>query len=147
MLGHSVSDPLGIEGGAQDVSGLGLLDVETVMAPEKTVRNSHAHSLEFDVALSGYEIHLGATSGPDCSRPSVAMDGRADGAISPDGRIMGTYLHGLFSSDAYRARLLASFGIEGGGQNYRQGVEDALDEVAVELEKVLEPEWLRQWMG
>ncbi len=147
MLGRSVSDPLGIEGGAQDVSGLGLLEVETVMAPEKTVRNSHAHSLEYDVALSGYEIHLGATSGPDCGRPSVAIDGRADGAISPDGRIMGTYLHGLFSSDAYRARLLASFGIECGGRNYRQGVEDALDEVAAELEKVLEPGWLRQWMG
>lgn len=147
MLGRAVSDPLGIEGGAQDVSGLGLLEVETVMAPEKTVRNSHAHSLEYDVALSGFEIHLGATSGPDCSRPSVAIDGRADGAISPDGRIMGTYLHGLFSSDAYRARLLASFGIEGGGRNYRQGVQDALDEVAAELEKVLEPGWLRQWMG
>jgi len=147
MLGRTVSDPLGIEGGAQDVSGLGLLDVETVMAPEKTVRNSHAHSLEYDVALSGYEIHLGATSGPDCSRPSISIDGRIDGAISPDGRIMGTYLHGLFSSDAYRARLLASFGIEGGGQNYRQRIEDALDEVAAGLEKALEPEWLRQWMG
>ncbi len=147
MLGTSVADPLRIEGERERVAGLGLLDVETVMAPEKTVRNSSAHSVDYGVPLSGYEIHMGRTEGPDCARPPVMIDGRADGASSPDGRIIGTYLHGLFGSDAYRARLLASFGIEGGGENYRAGVEAALDEVAVELESVLSRDWLDRLLG
>ncbi len=147
MLGTSVADPLRLEGERERVAGLGLLDVETVMAPEKTVRNSSAHSVDYGVPLSGYEIHMGRTEGPDCARPPVMIDGRADGASSPDGRIIGTYLHGLFGSDAYRARLLASFGIEGGGENYRAGVEAALDEVAVELESVLSRDWLDRLLG
>lgn len=142
MLGRRVADPLGIEGGACVVEGLGLLDVETQMAPEKTVRNSTARSLQYDVPLEGYEIHLGRTTGPDTGRPAVAIDGRADGAVSPDGRVIGTYLHGLFASDAYRARLLADFGIAGGGFDYRAGVDAALDGVAAELEAVLDPAWL-----
>lgn len=147
MLGTSVADPLGIEGANERIDGLGLLDVETVMAPEKTVRNSTAHSVDYDVPLSGYEIHMGRTEGPDCARPPVTIDGRADGASSPDGRVIGTYLHGLFGSDAYRKRLLASFGIEGGGENYRAGVETALDEVAAELERVLSRDWLDRLLG
>lgn len=147
MLGTSVADPLRIEGERERVAGLGLLDVETVMAPEKTVRNSSALSVDYDVPLSGYEIHMGRTEGPDCARPPVMIDGRADGASSPDGRIIGTYLHGLFGSDAYRKRLLASFGIEGGGENYRAGVEAALDEVAAELERVLSRDWLDRLLG
>lgn len=147
MLGRKVSDSLGLEGTPRSVEGLGLLDVETEMAPEKTVRNSTAHSLEFDAALSGYEIHLGATKGSDCARPSVTIDGRPDGALSADGRIMGTYLHGLFGSDAYRQRLLASFGIEGEGQSYAARVDAALDEVAADLERQLSADWLRSFLG
>ena len=55
---------------------------------------------------------------------------------------MGTYLHGLFGSDAYRARLLASFGLSGERMNYRASVDAALDDVAAELESVLDPAWL-----
>lgn len=147
MLGRKVSDSLGLEGMPRSVEGLGLLDVETEMAPEKTVRNSTAHSLEFDAALSGYEIHLGVTEGSDCARPSVTIDGRPDGALSADGRIMGTYLHGLFGSDAYRQRLLASFGIEGEGQSYAARVDAALDEVAADLERQLSADWLHSFLG
>jgi adenosylcobyric acid synthase len=142
MLGERVSDPLGIEGTVREVRGLGLLSVETEMAPEKTVRNSSAWSALYDVALSGYEIHLGRTTGIDAQRPAVLIDGRPDGAVSADGRISGTYLHGLFTSDAYRAALLRGFGIEGGGSNYRQSVDTALDDVASELETILDPRWL-----
>jgi adenosylcobyric acid synthase len=142
MLGHMVHDPLGIEGSVTETPGLGLLDIETEMAPEKTLRNSTAVSKEYDVPLSGYEIHLGVTRGRDCERPSAMIDGRPDGAVSPDGRIMGTYLHGLFSSDSYRAKLLASFGLSGERMNYRANVDAALDEVAAELESVLDPAWL-----
>lgn len=147
MLGTRITDPLGLEGEEREIAGLGLLDIETEMAPEKTVKNSSAHSLQFEVALSGYEIHLGRTTGADCDRPSALIDGRADGATSADGRVMGTYLHGLFTSDAYRAKLLESFGIEGGGNSYRESVDVALDGVAAELEGVLDADWLDGLLG
>lgn len=147
MLGRKVLDPLRIEGDTAEIDGLGLLDVETEMAPEKTVRNSSALSGEYAVPLSGYEIHLGVTRGGDCQRPAVIIDGRPDGAISGDGLTMGTYLHGLFTSDTYRAKLLESFGISGGGTNYRQSVDAALDELSVELEKSLSADWLARLFG
>ena len=142
MLGRVVRDPLGIEGGVTEAEGLGLLDVETEMAPEKTVRNSEALSLEHDVPLSGYEIHLGVTEGADCARPPVRIGNRPDGALSPDGRVMGTYLHGLFGNDGYRRGLLSTFGIEGDRLSYREGVDRALDELAAELEGLLDRHWL-----
>jgi adenosylcobyric acid synthase len=147
MLGNSVSDPLGLEGAPQRVAGLALLDIDTEMEPEKTVRNSMAHALEYDVALSGYEIHLGRTTGPDCQRPALTIHGREEGAISADGRVMGTYLHGLFANDAYRAALLRSFGVMDTTENYRDSVERALDDVAMELETVLDRDWIDQLMG
>ncbi len=147
MLGRKVHDPLGIEGGTVETQGLSLLDVETEMVPEKTVRNSTARSTEYDAPLAGYQIHLGITRGPDCVRPSAIVDGAPDGALSPDGRIMGTYLHGLFSSDAYRARLLQSFGLSGEASNYRENVDRALDEVAGGLEQYLDPRWLAGLFG
>ncbi|NKK67561.1 cobyric acid synthase [Rhizobium leguminosarum bv. viciae] len=148
MLGRTVHDPLGIEGGTFEAPGLGLLDIETEMAPEKTVRNSQAYSTEYDDApLAGYQIHLGITRGPDCDRPSAIIDGASDGALSANGRIMGTYLHGLFGSDTYRARLLQSFGLSGERRNYRESVEQALDDVAEELERHLDPRWLAGLLG
>ena len=147
MLGRMVHDPLGIEGSVIETPGLGLLDVETTMAPEKTVRNSRARSAEYDADLAGYEIHLGVTTGGDCTRPSAIIDGRSDGAVSPDGRVMGTYLHGLFTSDEYRAQLLESFGLSGERRNYRQSVDTALDDVAAELEAVLDRRWLDGVLG
>ena len=142
MLGRIVRDPLGIEGGVTETEGLGLLDVETEMAPEKTVRNSQAWSLQHDVPLTGYEIHLGVTEGADCARPPVRIGNRPDGAQSPDGRVMGTYLHGIFGNDGYRRALLATFGIEGDRLSYREGVDRALDELSAELESLLDPRWL-----
>jgi adenosylcobyric acid synthase len=147
MLGRRVADPLGLEGSPRTVEGLGLLDVETVMAAEKTVRNSEAYSLEHDVPLSGYEIHLGVTLGPDTLRAPIRLGGRRDGAGSADGRVIGTYLHGLFSSDPYRRKLLASFGVEGRDQSYRAMVDEALDELASELEVRLSNEWLKTLLG
>ncbi|WP_049731862.1 cobyric acid synthase [Rhizobium ecuadorense] len=147
MLGRTVHDPLGIEGGTLKAPGLGLLDVETEMVPEKIVRNSHARSTEYDAPLVGYQIHLGITHGPDCDRPSSIVDGAPDGALSADGRIMGTYLHGLFDSDAYRAWLLQSFGLSGERRNYRESVERALDEIASDLEKHLDARWLAELLG
>ncbi|MET0747173.1 MAG: cobyric acid synthase CobQ, partial [Rhizobium sp.] len=89
----------------------------------------------------------GTTTGRDCARPSVEIDGRPDGAISGDGRVMGTYLHGLFGSDAYRVGLLQSFGLSGERINYRQSVDRALDEVAEQLASVLDKDWLERLLG
>ncbi len=136
MLGRRVADPLGLEGGSEAVDGLGLLDVDTEMAPEKTLRNVTARARAHAAALSGYEIHLGVTSGPDCARPFADIDGRPDGATSPDGRVFGTYLHGLFSSDAFRAALLSDFGIRTGMADYRADVDAALDEIARDLDRI-----------
>ena len=138
MLGRLVRDPDGIEGSVTEADGLGLLDIETVMEPEKTVRNVTARSLQFDVPLSGYEIHLGRTTGADCLRPSAVINGVEDGARSADGKVFGTYMHGLFSSDAFRAAYLASLGIRGGIVDYRAEVERALDQLAAHLEKHLD---------
>ncbi|TKT79102.1 cobyric acid synthase [Aquamicrobium sp. LC103] len=134
MLGRSVTDPQGIEGASREAEGLGLLDVETVLEPEKTVRNVAAHSLAFDEPLSGYEIHLGRTSGADCLRPPVTIDGVADGAASPDGRVWGTYLHGIFAADGFRRQFLESLGVRGAGVDYRAEIERALDAIASHLE-------------
>ncbi|MCA0278294.1 MAG: cobyric acid synthase [Proteobacteria bacterium] len=138
MLGQVVRDPLGIEGSVTETRGLGLLDVETVMEPEKTVRNVEARSVRFDAALTGYEIHLGRTTGPDCSRPAAIVNGVEDGASSADGKVFGTYMHGLFGADVFRGRFLESLGIKGGGIDYRAEVERALDEIAAELERHLD---------
>ena len=137
MLGRAVREPDGLEGGVREAAGLGLLDVETVMEPRKTVRNVSARSVAFGVPLEGYEIHIGRTTGPDCARPVALLDGAADGATSPDGKVFGTYLHGLFGADAFRARFLHDLGVEGAGIDYLGTVEAALDEIAAELEACL----------
>ncbi|EXL09857.1 cobyric acid synthase [Aquamicrobium defluvii] len=138
MLGRKVRDPGGVEGGVREADGLGLLDVETVLEPEKTVRNVSAHSVAYDLPLDGYEIHLGRTSGPDCGRPVAVIDGVEDGATSSDGKVFGTYLHGLFGVDGFRARFLESLGLKGSGLDYRAQVERALDDIAAELEACLD---------
>ncbi|RUW91621.1 cobyric acid synthase [Mesorhizobium sp. M7A.F.Ca.US.010.02.1.1] len=138
MLGRMVRDPDGIEGSVTEAEGLGLLDVETVMEPEKTVRNVSARSVPFDLPLEGYEIHLGRTTGPDTLRPSAVINGVDDGAVSADGKVIGTYMHGLFGADGFRGKFLESLGIKGGGIDYRAEVERALDEVAAELETHLD---------
>lgn len=138
MLGSRISDPDGIEGQVHEIEGLGLLDVETVMEPEKVVRNVTARSQLYDAALDGYEIHIGRTNGSDAIRPFSRIGDHDDGAMSANGRIMGTYLHGVFSADAFRHQFLASLGVSSSGGNYRAGIEAALDELADGLEQCLD---------
>jgi adenosylcobyric acid synthase len=136
MLGKSVSDPGGIEGSARTIAGLGHLDVETEMRPEKTVRLSAATSALFDAPIDGYEIHLGETTGPDCARPFAHLGPKPDGAVSPDGQVFGTYLHGLFGNDSFRRQFLQSIGLAAGTGSHAGNVDAALDGIAAELEKL-----------
>ncbi|MDZ4094703.1 MAG: cobyric acid synthase [Paracoccaceae bacterium] len=110
MLGHVVRDPEGIEGAAGASPGLGLLDVETLMTPDKHLMRTRATHVATAQEVEGYEIHIGSTVGPDCARPFATVAGRAEGATSADGRIMGSYLHGLFGSDAFRTAFLGQMG-------------------------------------
>ncbi|MEM9277767.1 MAG: cobyric acid synthase [Pseudomonadota bacterium] len=143
MLGRKISDPRGLEGDIPEIEGLGLLNVETDLLPEKTVQTFEPVSCEFGCELSGYEIHMGYTDGPDCSRPMVNFDGRYDGAVSPRGNVRGCYLHGLFTSDAYRRQLLKQCGFEAKeGMSYAASVETALDELAEAMERYLDVDGL-----
>ncbi|WP_374637592.1 cobyric acid synthase, partial [Paracoccus sp. (in: a-proteobacteria)] len=100
MLGRMIHDPHGHDGAPGSDAGLGLLDVETHMAAEKRLTRIEGRAL--GRTIEGYEIHLGRTTGPDCARPFAHIP-QPDGAISPDGRVAGTYLHGLFANDSFRA--------------------------------------------
>jgi adenosylcobyric acid synthase len=137
MLGRAIADPDGIEGPPERVPGLGLLDVETVLTPDKVTRPAAGVHLASGAPVSGYEIHLGRTTGPDAARPLLALDGRPDGAASPDGRAQGTYLHGLFASDAFRRAYLTRFGAAS-GLAYETRVEAALDALADHMEAHLD---------
>ncbi|MEM9579597.1 MAG: cobyric acid synthase [Pseudomonadota bacterium] len=132
MLGRTVSDPEGIEGAPVTVEGLGLLDVETVMSPRKTLALTDAVHLQSGAALTGYEIHLGVTTGAGRDRPWLTVAGVPEGASSPDGRIQGTYLHGLFTSDTFRTAYLGD--AAAGGLRYSDGVDQTLDALADHME-------------
>jgi adenosylcobyric acid synthase len=134
MLGTLISDPQGLEGAPASVKGLGLLDAETQMEAGKAVRNVEAFSEAFGARIDGYEIHIGQTAGTDCTRPFSRIGSRNDGAVSSDGLVMGTYLHGLFGNDDFRAKFLEKLGMSPAGGSYWPGVDAALDEIAFELE-------------
>nr|WP_321457533.1 cobyric acid synthase [uncultured Cohaesibacter sp.] len=131
MLGKRIMDPEGVETQKGAVcEGLGLLDIDTVMAGEKrTVQVSGFH-VQSGTAMNGYEIHVGRSDGPDRTRPIFKIDGIHEGAISSDGHIMGSYIHGLFNDDQFRAAFLASLGQTASGQGYQSGVDRTLDALA-----------------
>ncbi len=134
MLGRVVDDPDGVDGVAGSVAGLGHLDIHTTMRPVKRLGLVHGTMAGGQVPVSGYEIHMGHTTGPDTDRPLLHLDGRPDGATSADGQVSGTYLHGLFAHDAFRAAYLARLGHQAGDLIYAQVVEDVLDRLAEHLE-------------
>ncbi|MFP8981608.1 cobyric acid synthase CobQ, partial [Pseudomonas aeruginosa] len=112
MLGGRRHGPLGLEGGAGSRAGRGLLALETTLEADKQLRNVQGRLSLEDAPLSGYEIHAGVTRGEALARPAVVLDdGRADGARSVDGNVMGTYLHGLFESTAACSALLRWAGL------------------------------------
>jgi len=132
MLGRLIADPDGIEGQAGDAEGLGLLDLETVLSPDKTLRELRAHDSISGVPVAGYEMHIGRTSGPDAIRPMLMLDGQPEGATSADGRVAGCYVHGLFGADAFRRAFLARFGVAS-DLAFEAGVEATLDRLAAHL--------------
>jgi len=139
MLGKTVADPQGIEGPPGEIAGLGLLDVATLMTTEKILQNVRGHSAMESVPFSGFEMHMGRTEGPDCARPLVIFaDGRKDGAVSADGRIGGTYVHGFFNDDAQRKKFIEKLGGRPSDFSYEGRIEAVLDALAEHLETYLD---------
>ena len=138
MLGKTIADPDGSEGEPGESEGLGLLDVDTVLAAQKELRVDYGRAAN-GAPIAGYHMHMGVTSGPDRERSFAAIGGEPEGAISEDGKVMGTYLHGLFAADAFRATFLRHLGVEVDiTQNYEAGIEATLDGLAAHLEKHLD---------
>ncbi len=133
MLGRSVADPAGTEGAAGVVPGLGLLEVETVLEGEKRLAFVRGVDAE-EVPFEGYEMHMGVTAGADAMRPLLWIEGRSEGAVSADGLVAGTYVHGLFAGDAQRGAWLRRWGAAGSGHRHGAAVEAALDGLAAHLE-------------
>ncbi|MBD0865471.1 MAG: cobyric acid synthase [Rhodobacteraceae bacterium] len=133
MLGTRIDDPDGVDGTPGSHTGLGHLEVVTEMAPQKRLALSAAKTVPDGIPVPGYEIHMGKTTGPDTDRAWLTLNGRPEGAASPDGRIRGCYLHGLFSSDPFRADFLAQMGHRS-DLAYDAGVEATLNALADHLE-------------
>ena len=138
MLGKTILDADGIEGHAGQFEGLGLLDVETVMSPQKHLDIKSATYLPTGDAVQGYEIHIGNTDGPDCAHAWLEVEGRPQGAATANGQVMGCYIHGLFASDAFRAAYLSGLGGAAGNAGYDETVEATLDALANHLERHLD---------
>jgi len=131
MLGRTIADPDGVEGPAETVAALGLLPVDTVIRQDKTVREVRGTRIADGSGFAGYEIHCGLTTGE--AAPLLRMtDGRVEGAVSPDGRIAGCYVHGLFNLAEQRRCWI---GGASNGLDQDAVVDAALEELAADLER------------
>jgi adenosylcobyric acid synthase len=137
MLGRSIADPAGIEGAPGQIAGLGLLDAETVLTPRKTLKAVSGTALS--ARFEGYEMHMGRTTARQGGGSFATLDdGAHDGLVSEDGRVMGTYCHGLLASGALRRALLTRAGVASNGADHGRVVEAALEELAGDLERDLD---------
>ena len=139
LLGKAIHDPQGVDGSPGSAEGLGLLDIETHMHAEKQTRKVDGYCPRSHCPLSGYEIHVGTSTGPDTRSPMTVLADHPDGATSHDAQIEGTYLHGIFGNDDYRAWWLNGLKSgSAGGLNYDATVEQELDILADGLEAALD---------
>jgi adenosylcobyric acid synthase len=138
MLGTMIHDPEGLEGAPGSAAGLGLLDVETVLKPAKTLERTNAKHAASGEIITAYEIHLGETTGLDCARHFAQTPRGNDGARSVNGRVEGTYLHGCFSSDGFRAAYLKALHLPASDLAFDHEIETTLDLLAQHLEDHLD---------
>jgi len=147
MLGRVVRDPEGVEGPPGTAEGLGLLEVETTLSGDKrleAVRGSaEVVPGSGPVPFTGFEMHMGLTTGRDCARPFARLaNGSAEGACSGDGRVIGTYVHGLFGDDRQLIAWLKRLGAGTSAFAYHDLVEGTLDRLAAHLEAHVDMERL-----
>jgi adenosylcobyric acid synthase len=108
------------------------------MTPEKSLTRVKAVHAATKQPIEAYEIHIGRTEGADRARPFALVDGTPEGALSPNGRVQGSYLHGLFTSDAFRRAYLARLGVAPANESYGARVDDALNALADHIERHLD---------
>jgi adenosylcobyric acid synthase len=111
MLGTRIDDPEGLEGPAGSLAGLGVLELTTRLEPEKLLRQVRGRLSFADAPVRGYEIHCGRSQGPALERPALALEHGPDGALSEDGQVLATYVHGLFDEPRACEALLAWAGL------------------------------------
>lgn len=149
MLGRAIHDPEGLEGDAGSTPGLGLLDFETHMIAGKQLRNVDGMLEPEGVAVVGYEIHNGISDGVALGSPLLHLDGRPDGAVSDDGQVFGTYLHGLFDRPEACEALLARCGLapRGHAVDYPAHRRRELDRLADTLDAHLDMRAIGELLG
>ena len=153
MLGLKVEDPEGLEGEVGTTEGLDLFEMVTRMVPGKQLRmvngglTSHIASTAVTGALKGYEMHNGVTEGAALVRPFAELEGRPDGAVSADGQVAGTYIHGVFDEPAACKAILAWAGLKTQGEqsvDYQRHRLQQLDRLADQMDQCLDTDRLRR---
>ena len=148
MLGTAIHDPHGLESEVGSSAGLGLLTFETTLEREKQLHRICGVLALAGAPVQGYEIHMGISRGPALERPALHLDGRTDGAISEDGQILGTYLHGLFDAPTACDALLAWAGLEAPqSPDHIAQREAGIDRLADAVEQYLDARMLEQLFG
>ncbi|EUC68801.1 cobyric acid synthase [Alcanivorax sp. 97CO-5] len=148
MLGERIDDPEGLESDAGSSAGLGWLSMTTRLISGKQLRNVEGRFVAADTLIRGYEIHNGLTQGEALKHPMLVLEGRDDGAMSEDGRVMGCYLHGLFDVPDSCNAILEWAGLKSQRSvDYAVHREQQLDRLADMLEEHLDMTRLKQCMG
>ncbi len=148
MLGKAIHDPLGIEGKPGGMAGLGLLDLETTMNADKTLTRRSGALAADGAAITGYEVHNGITEGPALAQPFIRAGDHTDGAVSPDGQVIGTYWHGLFESAEACHSILQWAGLKTvETMDYHALKEREIDRLADMMEEHLDMAEVRKLLG
>ncbi|MEO5348248.1 MAG: cobyric acid synthase [Magnetococcus sp. YQC-3] len=148
ILGRQLHDPDGLEGTPGSTAGLALLPMETTLMPHKKLCRQEGF-LQLDptspVPVSGYEIHMGISSGPALLRPALRLaDNLPEGAISEDGQVIGSYLHGLLDQPEALTAILCWAGLSGEKRDIHAEQERSLEQLADQLERSLRADFLEK---
>lgn len=138
MLGQRVVVAEDADGQTAELAGLGFLDISTVLIGASRSAAVEAVHEATGLRFRGFRDTSGRGEGPDCARPFAHVDGVKDGASSPDGRVTGCNIHGMFRNDTFRAAWLERFGLDASGSRYDASVDAVLDALAGHLEAHLD---------
>jgi len=152
MIGKEIRDPQRVESGAGTATGLELLDVQTVMAVEKTLLRASARHIPSGFEIQGYEIHHGQSLTNTLAPLLVRPDGASAGLTNAEGRIWGTYLHGIFDADLFRRWFIDRLRVRRGWSTLGQvsavySIEPALDQLATIVRRSLKMDAIYRLMG
>lgn len=152
MIGRDIEDPDCVETSSGRAGGLGLLDIRTVMKGEKTLLRVTAKHAPSGLTVQGYEIHHGQTESPAPDSLFIRADGESIGMAHASGHIWGTYLHGVFDTDAFRRWFINGLRTRRGlapmeGISPSYDIEPALDELARVVRNALHMDDLYRLMG